>query len=92
MLNSKTFGNLATPQPVNDVSTRSHIVKINIEIGNTNIIQQHINRRSNYPLPLRRNFNITYNHNSAELTYSTSGHKQIKLFNYGKELVPCTKM
>ena len=84
--NSMSFGKLSSEYPTYEQYTGKPVVTIEIEVGNTKIIDQHKLNRFQYPLPLLRDFEITYGHKCIGEPYNTYGYKKIVLMNNGKEL------
>jgi len=84
--NSLSLGSLVSDVPTYERHTGNPIVKISIEVGNTKVIKQHQQKLFTYPLPLLRDFEITYGHRGLGESWKMFGLKQIILLNNGVEL------
>lgn len=87
LLKSSTFGSLISDSPTYEKHTGVPVSIIKVEIQNTRCYEQYKKKLFKYPLPLIRDFNITYGHRLIGKQYKNFGYKQIILLNYGKELI-----
>ena len=83
---SSTFGSLVSDCPTYERHTGTPLATIKIEIGNTRLYEQYQKKLFKYPLPLLRDFEITFGHQCLGQPGKTMGYKQIILFDHGKEL------
>ena len=88
--NSSIIGCLISDVPTYETHTGYPISVIEIEIGNTPLYKQYKDKKFKYPLPLLRNFEITYGYRCMGKPYQLYGYKQIKLLDRGKELLKST--
>lgn len=85
--NSMSFGSLSSSgMPTYNKHTGVPMITINIEVGNTKVIDQHKNKRFKYPLPLLDGFEVTYGHRCIGKPYTLFGYKKIILLDNGQEL------
>jgi hypothetical protein len=88
---SSTFGSLVSDSPTYEQYTGTPISIIEIEIGHTKLHKQYKKRLFAYPLPLLKDFDITFGHRCIGTPWQSTGYKQIKLLDHGKELEKITK-
>ena len=84
--NSSIIGSLVSDLPTYERYTGVVVSIIEVEIGNTPCYKQYQHKLFKYPLPLLRDFEITYGHRCIGEVYNMIGYKQIKLLDHGKEL------
>ena len=88
LLKSDSFGSLVSDYPKYEPHLGMPISTIKIEIGQTRLSEQYKRGLFTYPLPLIRDFEITYGHRCLGLSQplKKKGYKQIQLFDHGNEL------
>jgi len=88
---SSTFGSLISDSPTYEQYTGTPISIIEIEIGHTTLHKQYQKKLFDYPLPLLKDYDITYGHRCVGTPWQRTGYKQIKLLDHGRELEKITK-
>ena len=83
---SSTFGSFVSDSPVYEEHTGTPLVTIKIEIGHTKLYEQYKKKLFNYPLPLLKDFEITYGHRCVGKAWERTGYKKIILLDHGVEL------
>lgn len=86
LLRLPTFGSLVRDSPTYHRTLSGPVSTVKIEIGNTRVLRQYENKKFKYPLPLLRDFEITYGHNCLGEPYKMFGYKEIILLDHGQEL------
>lgn len=86
LLRSSEFGSLVSDTPTYHRTLPGAVHTIKVEIANTKCLEQYKNKKFKYPLPLIRDFEITYGHRCMGEPYMKYGYKEIILLENGKEL------